>query len=85
MYFNNIGLRNVNIYVKKGETLPIVVYADNFPIVGPNVELIKKMKLCLQRTFDMIDLHEMNYFVGLQVCKLHHGLFISQSKYALDN
>jgi len=32
----------------------------------------------------MSDFSEKKYFLGLQVCKLHSGLFLSQSKYALD-
>jgi hypothetical protein len=52
-------------------------------IVGPHIELIKTLKLDLQITFDMSDSGELNYFLSLQVCKIHDGLFLSQSKYAL--
>lgn len=32
----------------------------------------------------MSDLGEVNYCVGLQIYKLHDGLFLSQSKHVLD-
>ena len=32
----------------------------------------------------MSDLGELTYFLGLQISRLHDGLFISQTKYVLD-
>ena len=57
---------------------------DDLLIAGPNIGLINDLKSDLKWAFHMSDLGELNYFLGLQISRLHDGLFISQAKYALD-
>lgn len=67
-----------NHYVKKvkEETLVVAVYVDDLLITGPNFGLINDLKYDLKKTFHMSDLGELNYFLCLQVYKLHDGLLI---------
>ena len=64
------------------------VYGDTFIVgvyvYGNNIELILVFKRRLATTFEMIDLGILHYFLSLQVFHLSDGIFISQSKYALD-
>jgi hypothetical protein len=89
-FFLNLGFKRCesyhNIYVlhDNGNTLIFVVYVDDLVIIGNNLDLLLKLKRQLVDTFDMIDLGLLHYFLGLQVLPLFHGLFLSESKYALD-
>lgn len=67
-----------------GNTLIVVFYVDYLVIIGNNIDLILGLKRLLATTFAMIDLGILHYFVCLQVFPVSNGIFISQSKYALD-
>ena len=68
----------------QNEIILVAVYVDDLLIAGPNIGLINDLKSDLKGAFHMSDLGELNYFLGLQISRLHDGLFISQAKYALD-
>ena len=68
----------------QNEIILVAVYVDDLLVAGPNIGLINDFKSDLKGAFHMSDLGELNYFLGLQISRLHDGLFISQEKYALD-
>ena len=68
----------------KDDIIIVAVYVDDLLIAGPNISLINDLKLDLKGTFYMSDLGELTYFLGVQISRLHDGLFISQTKYLLD-
>ena len=58
----------------QNEIILVVVYVDDLLIAGPNIGLINDFKSDLKGAFHMSDLGELNYFLGLQISRLHDGL-----------
>ncbi|GKU92446.1 hypothetical protein SLEP1_g6171 [Rubroshorea leprosula] len=51
---------------------------------GSDVQAMKDFMLVMKKEFDMSDLGEMSYFLGLEIKQCGNGLFLSQQKYAWD-
>lgn len=87
-YFLKNGFqRSVNdaaLYVmkKKEDILVISLYVDDIIITGNNLKLIDKFKDDMKREFEMTDLGELNYFLGMEIIQDEEGVFLSQEKYA---
>ena len=62
----------------------LLVYVDDIIITGSDKVGIKETKAFLKSVFEIKDLGEMKYFLGIELCRSKEGLFISQRKYALD-
>ena len=54
-----------------GETIIIGVYVDDFVIAGKSSERIEQVKTSLSEKFDVKDLGELHYFLGVQIVKDH--------------
>ena len=53
-------------------------------ITGSDNKEIQVQKSQLSSHFNIKDLGELNYFLGLEVCRSNKGIFISQKKYTTD-
>ena len=53
-------------------------------LTGTNPALIKTLITRLSKEFAMKDLGSLHYFLGVEVQHNSQGLFLSQTKYALD-
>ena len=53
-------------------------------ITGNDKEEIQTLKEQLSREFEMKDLGQLKYFLGIEVLRSKGGIFISQWKYILD-
>ncbi|KAG7552293.1 Integrase catalytic core [Arabidopsis thaliana x Arabidopsis arenosa] len=62
----------------------ILVYVDDIIISGNDKVGIQDTKDFLKSVFDIKDLGELKYFLGIEVCRSKEGLFLSQRKYTLD-
>ena len=62
----------------------LLLYVDDIIITGDSEVLIAEVKVALQAEFDMKDLGDLNFFLGLEIKYLKNGLFLSQHKYASD-
>ncbi|KAG7543347.1 Reverse transcriptase RNA-dependent DNA polymerase [Arabidopsis thaliana x Arabidopsis arenosa] len=62
----------------------ILVYVDDIIISGNDKVGIQETKTFLKSVFDIKDLGELKYFLGIEVCRSKEGLFLSQRKYTLD-
>jgi hypothetical protein len=62
----------------------ILVYVDDIIISGDDKVGIQEAKSFLKSVFDIKDLGELKYFLGIEVCRSKEGLFLSQRKYTLD-
>ena len=51
---------NDNIFV-------VSLYVDDLLITGSNIELIQQFKEDMMRVFEMTDLREMSYFLGIEI------------------
>ena len=73
------------VYCKKfGENFVYVVfYVDDMLLVGNNMEFIKEVKLYLSSKFDMKDLSDVNFILGMETKKNHveRKLCLNHRKY----
>ena len=61
-----------------------VVYVDNMVITGSDSKGISSLKSFLQSQFHTKDLGMLKYFLGIEVMRSKHGIFLSQRKYVLN-
>ncbi|KAJ4722662.1 Retrovirus-related Pol polyprotein from transposon TNT 1-94 [Melia azedarach] len=62
----------------------LLLYVDDMIITGDDTDGIYALKTSLQKHFQMKDLGQLNYFLGLEVLSDSDGYYLSQAKYALD-
>ena len=62
----------------------LVVYVDDIIIIGDDMEGISSLKSFLHGQFHTKDLGMLKYFLGIEVMRSKHGIFLSQRKYVLD-
>ena len=62
----------------------LLFYVDDIIITGNSVPFIDHLVSRLAVVFDLKDLGPLAYFLGLQIEYTSSGLFVHQSKYALD-
>ncbi|XP_043714862.1 L-type lectin-domain containing receptor kinase IX.1-like [Telopea speciosissima] len=62
----------------------ILVYVDDILITGQNSTAITALKMTLHQQFRLKDLGPVKYFLGLEVARSRHGIFLNQQQYALD-
>ncbi|XP_022040512.1 uncharacterized mitochondrial protein AtMg00810-like [Helianthus annuus] len=62
----------------------LLVYVDDLILTGNHQPTILSFILSLHNEFAIKDLGKLNYFLGLEVTYTKDGLFLNQSKYALD-
>ncbi|MCO5604891.1 hypothetical protein L7F22_059065 [Adiantum nelumboides] len=62
----------------------ITIYVDDLIIVGDSETKIDHVKGLLKKEFEMKDLGELRYFLGLEVICTTEGIWLSQRQYALD-
>jgi hypothetical protein len=74
---------NSNLYFKNGknnEVLLSEIFFDDI-IFGGRKALCKSFSDETKKEFEMSMFGEIKFFVGLQVCQMKFGIFITQSKY----
>ena len=64
--------------------LIVSLYVDDLLVIGNASDSLNKFKQELQAEFEMSDLGEMNFFLGMEFSQFDAGIFISQKKYALE-
>ncbi|MCO5591816.1 hypothetical protein L7F22_045808 [Adiantum nelumboides] len=60
------------------------IYVDDLIIVGDIETEIEHVKGLFKKEFEMKDLGELCYFLGLEVIRTTEGILLSQRQYALD-
>ena len=80
------SLNEATLYIKGDEINFVVVslYVDDLLITGSNEELMKKFRENMKQTFEMTDLGEMAYFLGMEIKQKNGEVFIYQKKYAKE-
>ncbi|KAM2656151.1 hypothetical protein EV1_011694 [Malus domestica] len=77
---------DLSLFVKHNAagTVVLLLYVDDIILTGSSSLLIDDVIVELTKEFEMNDLGQLNYFLGLQVTYHSGGLFVSQSKYIKD-
>src|SRR5262249_43124268 len=72
------------VYHSSLGTVYLLLYIDDMVITGNNSTLVQTLIIRLSKEFSMKDLGDLHYFLGIEVQYNEKGLFLSQTKYALD-
>ena len=89
-YLHRIGFRmsksDNSLYVRSNSKSPIIIilYVDDLVIEGEHLIDINKVKSLLSNKFEMTDMKELHYFLGIEVIWTPVGLMISQRHYILN-
>lgn len=72
------------LYVREidDEKIFISLYVDDLLVTGTNSTRLQDFKNELHKEFEMNDLGEMSFFLGMEVWQSANGIFVSQKKYA---
>ena len=62
----------------------ILLYVDDLVIVSADLEEIGRVKFQLAASFEMKDLGDLHYFLGIKVIHTPKGILISQRHYVLS-
>lgn len=86
----NLGFKqcksDYSLFIKKSQssTTIILAYVDDLLIAGNDIQHVQRIKKHLHGHFNISDLGELKYFLGLEITKTKNGLHVGQHKYALD-
>ena len=89
-YLHQVGFRmsksDTSLYIRNESDSPIIIilYVDDLVIGGKDLAEINKVKTLLSGRFEMKDLHELHYFLGIEVIRTPVGIMISQRHYVLN-
>jgi hypothetical protein len=77
---------NFSLYVKKTNhgIVVIVIYVYDLIIIGDSDANIFDLKKLLKQKFEMKDLGELRYFLGIEVIQSPKGIWLLQRQYALN-
>ena len=75
-----------SLYVQKDEhgTVIICIYIDYLIVGGDNEANIEHIKTLLKQEFDIKDLGELRFFLGIEIVRTKEGIWLSQRQYSLD-
>jgi len=62
----------------------ICLYFDDLLVIGNNIKNMKKFKQLMMNEFEMIDLGNLSYFVGMELIRIEKGIILHQRKYVRE-
>ena len=72
------------IFQSKSTIIYLLLYVDDIIIIGNNSQHVSSMITALSSVFELKDLGDLNYFLGVQISRTQLRLTLSQSKYASE-
>jgi hypothetical protein len=69
-----------SLYVRKSDEgiVVITIYVDDLIVGGDNEKEVEHVKRLLKQKFDMKDLGELKFFLGIEVIRTAEGIWLSQ-------
>ncbi|KAI5336519.1 hypothetical protein L3X38_015787 [Prunus dulcis] len=67
-----------------GKLTALIIYVDDMIVTGDDQAEMQNLQKYLASEFEMKSLGDLKYFLGIEVAKSKHGIFLSQRKYILD-
>jgi len=67
-----------------GKVAILIVYVDDIVITGDDIVEIVDLKKYLAQEFEVKDLGQLKYFLGIEISRGSKGVFLSQRKYILN-
>nr|CAE05707.2 OSJNBb0065J09.3 [Oryza sativa Japonica Group] len=72
-------------YRHRGKKIAILaVYVDDIIITGDDTQEIAQLKENISKEFEVKDLGQLKYFLGIEIARSPRGIVLSQRKYVLD-
>ncbi|RVW61892.1 Retrovirus-related Pol polyprotein from transposon TNT 1-94 [Vitis vinifera] len=68
----------------EGKLTIIIVYVDDIILTGDHEEKIDLLKKLLTKEFEIKDLGNLKYFLGMEIARSKKGIAVSQRKYVVD-
>nr|GEW40958.1 hypothetical protein [Tanacetum cinerariifolium] len=66
---------------QRGDFILVQVYVDDIIFRSINLQLCREFEALMHEKFQMSNMDELNFFLGLQVLQKEDGIFLSQDKY----
>eukprot|EP01018_Ginkgo_biloba_P012572 Gb_02021 [translate_table: standard] len=75
-----------NLYIKVigSDILIISLYVDDLIYTRNNHHMLHDFKMDMCKEFEISDLAQLHYFLGIEIWQSEKGIFMSQAKYAMD-
>lgn len=68
----------------RGKRTILIVYVDDIIVTGHDYSELEQLKGYLAGEFELKDLGNLKYFLGMEVARSNAGIVVSQKKYILD-
>lgn len=68
----------------EGSLAILIVYVDDFIVTRDYLEKMTSIKQVLAKEFEIKDIGNLKYFLGMEVARTKRGISVSQRKYVLD-
>lgn len=68
----------------QGKLTTLIVYVDDIVVIDNYEVEVKRLNMKLAKEFEIKDLGQLRYFLGIQVAQSKSGIILSQQKYVLD-
>lgn len=62
----------------------LIVYVDDIILTGDDIEEMSSLKANLAKEFEIKDLGQLRYFLGMEIARSRTSIMVSQRKYILD-
>src|SRR4051812_3388828 len=83
-YKQSIGDHTMFYKHENGRITILMVYVDDIIITGDDKKKIRMLKYYLVEKFEVKDLGELKYFLGIEIARGPRGMVLTQRKYVLD-
>jgi Reverse transcriptase (RNA-dependent DNA polymerase) len=85
MRYQQINADHIVFYRQHGgRTTMLAVYVDDMIVTSNDEKEIAQLKMRLGKEFEVKDLGQLKYFLGIEVARGAEGIVLSQRKYVLD-